>query len=104
MWRVDEEAPLKLSKRLLKLPLELHALLLFVLLFPVAWYSLSEPLFFISDTGLRFLQIRELIAHDWRTFTTEYPGRIFDPELQHVPYYYAFRVIDREIYLSINSG
>ncbi len=82
--------------------LMLGALLLAALLTILAWFSFADLTFFISDTGLRFVQIRELIAHDWRTFAIDYAGRTFDPDLQHVPYYYAYQVVDGEIFLSVS--
>lgn len=79
----------------------LHLLLLFILLFVLAWPSITSLLFFISDTGLRYLQIQELIEHGWHTFAIDYPGQSFDPELRHVPYYDVYYVIEEELYLSI---
>ena len=38
----------------------------------------------------------------WQTFAIDYPARQFDPELRHVPYYYAFSVVDGEIFLNIS--
>lgn len=68
----------------------------------LGWVSLSSTLFFSSDTGLRFLQVRELIANRWQTLAISYPLRAVDPALEHVPYYYAYVVIRDEIYLSIS--
>ncbi|MCP4362695.1 MAG: hypothetical protein GY796_32220 [Chloroflexi bacterium] len=78
-----------------------HLLLLAVVLFAVAALFMSSLTFLLSDVGLRFLQIRELIAHNWQTFAISYPARPYDPELAHVPYYYAYSIIENEIYLNI---
>lgn len=79
----------------------MHFLLLTILLFGIAWYFASTLTFLLSDTGLRFLQIRELIASNWNSFAIGYPGRPFDPELMHTPYNYAYSLLDGELYLKI---
>lgn len=79
----------------------LHLVLMFIILFILAWPSITSLLFFISDTGLRYLQIQELIEHGWRTFAVDYPGYRFDPGLRHVPYYDVYYVINEQLYLSI---
>jgi hypothetical protein len=58
--------------------------------------------FLISDTGLRFIQIQELIANNWQTLAISYPQRVFDPELQHLPYSGAALVIDDQLYLYLS--
>jgi hypothetical protein len=78
-----------------------HVLILTLLLFGIAWYFMSSLTFFISDVGLRFLQIRELIAHNWQSFAIGYPGRPFDPELLHTPYNYAYSLLAGNLYLKI---
>lgn len=85
-----------------KIPTFVHVILLSLTLFLLAWVSFSSLAFFASDTGLRFLQIRELIAHQWQTFAVDYPARFLDPDLQFTPYYYAYSVIDNQIYLNIS--
>ena len=71
-------------------------------LFGVAVAGLSPLGFVSSDTGLRMLHIYELIDHGWSSFEIAYRGRFLDPELRHVPYYYAFSVIDERIFLAIS--
>ena len=62
-----------------------------------------SPLTFLgSDVGLRFLQIQELINNNWQNFAINYPARSVDPQLQHVPYYYGYLVVDNEIYFAIS--
>jgi len=78
-----------------------HFLILTILLLGIAWYFASSLTFLLSDTGLRFLQIRELIAHDWQSFAIEYPGRPFDPDLLHTPYNYAYSLLEGDLYLKI---
>lgn len=65
------------------------------------WWLYRSIVPYGSDTGLRFIQIRELIANGWQTLAVSYPGRLFDPELNHVPYYFAFSLVGDEIFLEI---
>ena len=85
-----------------RIPTTVHIVLLSLTLFSLAWISFSSLAFFASDTGLRFLQIRELIAHRWQTFAIDYPARFLDPDLQYTPYYYAYSLIDNQVYLNIS--
>lgn len=78
------------------------AALLFLVLWGVGWWLNRTISIFVSDTGLRFIQIRELIANGWQTLAVSYPGRVFDPDLIHVPYYYAYSLVDGEIFLNIS--
>lgn len=80
-----------------------QALPLAIVLLTLAWYSLSDLVFFSSDTGLRLRQIEELVNNRWQTFAVSYPLRVVDPELEHVPYYYAYVVVRDEIYLKISA-
>ena len=75
--------------------------LLFVSLWGVSWWLNRSISIYVSDTGLRFIQIRELVANQWQTLAVSYPGRMFDPELLHVPYYFAYSVVGDEIFLDI---
>lgn len=72
------------------------------LLLLLAWRAMAQLTFFSSDVGLRFLQVRELAANGWQSFAISYPGRGVDPELRHVPWYYAFSLIDGQIFLNIS--
>lgn len=74
---------------------------LFALLWLISWWLNASLSIFVSDTGLRFIQIRQLIENRWQTLSVSYPGRVFDPELAHVPYYFAYAVLDNDIFLSI---
>lgn len=78
-----------------------HITLLALILYALAWAASSSLTFFSNDTGLRFLQVQELIANRWQTFAITYPARFLDPELAHPPFYYAYGLLDGEFYLSI---
>jgi hypothetical protein len=82
-------------------PTSASVTLLFLLLWGLSWWLNRSITAFSGDTGLRFLQVRELIANQWQTLAINYPGRIFDPDLLFVPYYNAYVVVDNEIFLSI---
>lgn len=73
-----------------------------VILLCASYVTISTLTFFVSDTGLRFLQIRQLIEQDWHTFSIMYPGRFVDPTGAHFPYYYAFSVVKGQIFLHIS--
>ena len=73
-----------------------------ILVFLLAWATISSHTYISNDVGLRFLQIRELIAHQWQTFAVDYPAQYLDPDLQFTPYYYAYSLIDGQIYLNIS--
>jgi hypothetical protein len=75
--------------------------LLFVILWGLSWWLNRSLSIYVSDTGIRFIQIRELVANRWQTLAVSYPGRIFDPELIHVPYYYAHSLVGDEIFMDI---
>ncbi len=91
-----------MKKIYLKLSITVHIILISLVLFSLAWVFFSSLTFFASDTGLRFLQIRELIAHQWQTFAIDYPAQFLDPDLHHTPYYYAYSLIDNQIYFNIS--
>lgn len=80
-----------------------HLTLLFALVYALALSATSSLTFFSNDTGLRFLQIQDLIANQWRSFAIAYPARFLDPELAHPPFYYAYSLLDGEFYLQISS-
>ncbi|MBK8987823.1 MAG: hypothetical protein IPM39_17440 [Chloroflexi bacterium] len=63
---------------------------------------MKSGVFLGSDTGLRFLQIRELIAQNWQSLAVRYPGQYLDPNFKYVPFYYAYALINNKIYLSIS--
>jgi hypothetical protein len=48
------------------------------------------------------LQVRQLAEHNWHTFAIDYPQQSLDPNLEHVPYYTAYSVIDGDIYFNIS--
>lgn len=78
-----------------------HLILLFAILYALAWATSSSLTFYSNDTGLRFLQIKELISNRWQTFAVTYPARFLDPDLAHPPYYYAYSLVNGEFYLQI---
>jgi len=79
-----------------------HVLLISLILLALGWYLASFETFFTVDTGLRFMQVRQLVDQSLRTFAIEYPQQIIDPFLDHVPYYYAYSVIDGDIYFNVS--
>lgn len=76
-------------------------ILLFLIVWGAAWWLNQTLSVFVSDTGLRLIQVRELIANDWQTLAVRYPGRTVDPDLIHVPYYYAYSLVNDQIFLNI---
>jgi hypothetical protein len=74
---------------------------LFLLLWGLSWWLNRSISIFVGDNGVRFIQIRELVANQWQTLAVNYPGRIFDPDLLYVPYYVAYSVVDNEIFFDI---
>lgn len=79
-----------------------HLLLLALLLFWLAWVSISPLTFFSNDIGLRYLQIQALIAQNWQSTAVPYPAAAIDPTFQHVPYYYAYSLVDGRLFLNIS--
>ena len=77
-------------------------LFLSIILFLFAVILISPLVFLGSDVGLRYLQIKNLITQNWQTFAIDYPAALIDPDLEFVPYYYAYSVIDHQIFLSIS--
>lgn len=75
--------------------------LLALLLFLVSWWGVSSLAFYKSDTGLRFWQTEELVANNWQTFAINYDQRHLDPNLEFIPLYCAYSVVDDEVYFSI---
>ena len=82
--------------------LTLSLILIALLLGATAVHLLSSLTFFSNDIGLRFLQIRALVENGWQTFAIPYPARFLDPEVAHVPYYYAYLLLDDQLYLNIS--
>ncbi len=80
-----------------------QVLLLLIILLILGWFSISTLVFWSPDTGLRYLQVRELIDKQWQSTWVDYPAHVLDPELKYVPYYYAFIVVGAQIFLEISS-
>lgn len=78
-----------------------HVAALSVVLLALAVAALAPRTFFTNDTGLRFLQVRTLVDSGWRTAAVSYPSDVYDPQFEHVPYYYAYNLFRGEMYLSI---
>lgn len=72
------------------------------LLFSLSYFYIKDLNFFVSDIGLRYLQITQLIEHQWQTFAIDYPLRFVDPTFEHVSYYRAYGILDDEIYFFIS--
>jgi hypothetical protein len=83
--------------------LALHVAFLFLLLYGLSWALLSSLTFFSNDTALRFEQIQQLIAQGWQSFAVTYAAQSLDPSLAYVPFYYAYSVVDEQIFLQISS-
>ena len=84
-----------------RLKKNVHFAAITLLLLLLSWWGMSSLIFFNSDTGLRFWQARELIAHHWQTFAIDYPGRALDPDLQFVPFYCAYSVLQGKVFFDI---
>ena len=82
--------------------LSVSLILMVLLLGTAAIYLRSSLTFFASDTGLRFLQIRALIENGWQSFAIPYSARFLDPHLDHVPYYFAYLLLDQQLFLKIS--
>jgi len=80
-----------------------HLLLLTIFLYVLSLYFMSTELFFSNDNGLRYLQIQELAHNQRQSFSVSYPARYLAPELEYTPFYYAYAVIEEEIYFSISA-
>ena len=76
-----------------------HILIISLILFILGWITISRLTFSTSDVGLRFIQIRSLIAERWQTLAIAYPTDI-DPNVRHSPYYYAYSLVDGRLYFS----
>ncbi|NKQ34174.1 MAG: hypothetical protein HF973_00990 [Chloroflexi bacterium] len=80
----------------------LHFVLLFLLLLGLAWWNQAPPLtFYNSDVGLRFWQARELAAQEWGTFAIRYPAAAVDPNLEFLPLYCAYSLVDGQLFFNI---
>ena len=65
--------------------------------------ALAPRLFFSSDTGLRYIQIQNLLANHFTSFAIRYAPPGLDGDPLQAPYYWARSLIDGEIYLHISS-
>lgn len=80
-----------------------HLLALGAGLLLLAWWIQRGPTFFSSDTGLRFMQVKSLLAQNWRSPAMAVPSRALDPGLNYLPYYFAYARIGDQIYLPISA-
>lgn len=78
-----------------------HLILIFLILFALGWATISPLVFSTSDAGLRFLQIRSLIAERWHTLAIAYPTEV-DPTFRYAPYYYAYSLVNGRLYFNIS--
>jgi len=78
-----------------------QTLILTAVLLGLSWWLGASLTFFSNDVGLRFLQVRELVAHRWQSFAIDYPARPFDPDWEFVPFYYAYSLLDGRLYFNI---
>jgi hypothetical protein len=75
--------------------------LLGLLLFLLSWWSMSSLAFYNSDAGLRYWQVRELVANNRQSFAIEYPGRVLDPDYQFIPLYCAYTILQGQVFFPI---
>lgn len=80
-----------------------HLLALGAGLLLLAWWLQRGPTFFSSDTGLRFMQVKSLLARGWQSPVMVNPGQPLDPGLNYLPYYFAYARIGDQIYLPISA-
>lgn len=73
-----------------------------VILFGMSWLSVSTETFFLTDTGLRFIQIQALVDNQGQSFAIDYPFRSIDPAFRYVPYYRVYLVINDQVFLSLS--
>jgi hypothetical protein len=57
--------------------------------------------FSTSDAGLRYWQVHSLIETQWKTLAIDYPTEL-DPAYRYAPYYYAYSLIDGQLYFDIS--
>ncbi|MBX3056482.1 MAG: glycosyltransferase family 39 protein [Anaerolineae bacterium] len=79
----------------------LHVLGLFLLLLGLGGYLATTRTFLLSDVGLRFWQVRALLDNGGQSLAVTYPGQVYDPNLQHIPFYFAYALVDGQIFLNI---
>ncbi|MCA9924673.1 MAG: hypothetical protein KC421_19995 [Anaerolineales bacterium] len=79
----------------------IHFILLALLLLGLSWWNSSSLVFFNSDVGLRFRQAQELIVHQWETFAISYPAPTLDPDLEFIPLYCAYSVLQGQLFFNI---
>ncbi len=80
-----------------------HLLALGVGLLLLAWWIQRGPTFYSSDTGLRFMQVKSLLARGWQSPVMVNPGEALDPGLNYLPYYFAYARLGDQIYLPISA-
>ncbi len=80
-----------------------HVSLIFFILFGISWYFISTLTFFAPDTGLRYMQIQSLVENNSSTLAIDYWARTLDPDLAYIPFYYAYSVVDGEIFFQISA-
>ncbi|HRQ36739.1 MAG TPA: hypothetical protein PLD25_02360 [Chloroflexota bacterium] len=79
----------------------LHVLGLFLLLLGLGGYLATTRTFLLSDVGLRFWQVQALLDNGGQSLAVTYPGQMYDPNLQHIPFYFAYALVDGQIFLNI---
>ena len=80
---------------------KLHFFLLALILLTVAYLAITPLTFYTSDTGLRLVQINALIEQESFSLAIPYPTDI-DPNFEHVPYYYAYALLNGDLFLNIS--
>jgi len=74
-----------------------------IALLSLSWFALLPRLFFSSDTGLRYIQIQNLLANHFTSLAIRYAPSGLDGDPLQAPYYWARSLVDGEIYLHISS-
>ena len=63
--------------------------------------ALAPRLFFSGDTGLRYIQIQNLLRNHFTSFAIRYAPPGLDDNPLQAPYYWARSLVDGEIYLPL---
>ena len=72
-------------------------------LLALSWLALAPRLFFSSDTGLRYIQIQNLIDNHFTSLAIRHAPPGLDGNPLQAPYYWARSLVDGEIFLHISS-
>lgn len=88
--------------RLQALPLPLLLVAGGTLLYLLSLIVTGPLVFLTSDIGLRYLQLQSLIESRGLSLAIPYGAAAYDPTLAHVPYYFAYSILEGAIYLHVS--